>query len=140
MANADLVKKDIKTLINCTNLEFVQKANEIKTDVENFLRVTKINEIRRETAPLTGKESDEEKEKAVKAFNQDKWNRIFKICMTEHTEITYDLIAKMCFTTREEIEKLPPWEFQMIAILLLGDQRVNDFFTQLKLWGLLDTD
>lgn len=133
-------KKPFKTLADCSNLEFVQKANEIKGDVEKFLRATKINEIRREIAPLTGKESDEEKEQIIKAFNRQKWDRIFKRCMVEHADLTYNLIAKMCFTTREEIEQMPPWEFQATAIILLGDRRVNDFFTQLRLWGLLDTD
>ena len=133
-------KKPLKTLANCTNMEFVQKANEIKVDVENFLRATKISDIRRETAKLTGKESKEEKDKIIKEFSQQKWNRIFMTCMSEHTEMTYNLIAKMCFTTREEIEKLSPWEFQSLAIILLGDERINDFFTQLKLLGLLNTD
>lgn len=133
-------EKQMKTLANCSNLEFIQKANEIKSDVETFLRETKISDIRAEIAPLTGKETEEEKGKKLKAFGMQKWNRIFTVCMAEHTELTYNLIAKMCFTTREEIEQLAPFEFQALAIILLGDQRINDFFTQLKLWGLLDTD
>jgi hypothetical protein len=132
--------KPMKTLANCSNMEFIAKANEIKGDVENFLRVTKINDIRKEVAPLTGKETDEEKEKIIKDFNHSKWDRIFKACMTEHTELTYDLVAKMCFSTREEIEALSPWEFQLTAVILLGDSRINDFFTGLRLSGLLDTD
>lgn len=133
-------KEPMKTLANCSNLEFIKKANEIKTDVEAFLKATKIMDIRRETVELTGKETEEEKAAKKKAFNHDKWNRIFKRCMAEHTDMTYDIVAKMCFSSREEIEQLEPWEFQMMAILLLGDKRINDFFTQLRLWGVLDTD
>ena len=36
----------------------------------------------------------------------------------------------------EELEKLSPTEITNLAILLLGNQRINDFFSALSVWGL----
>lgn len=52
---------EMKTLMDCTNTEFLVQANKIKGDVEKFLKTTKISEIRRQRIELTGNETEEEK-------------------------------------------------------------------------------
>lgn len=133
-------KETMKTLINCTNIEFLTQANRIKSDVETFLKETGINVIRRKKTEYSGKETDEEKKALEKKRVEDIWNEIFQATFVERPEMTIDIIAKMCFTTPDEIEKLSPTEITNLAILLLGDRRINDFFTALSAWGLLDTE
>lgn len=129
-------KQEMKTLINCTNVEFLAQATKIKADVEKFIKETKIPELRRQRMPLTGKESEEEKAAAEKQRVEKIWDDIFKATFVERPEMTIDIIAKMCFTTPDEIEKLSPTEITNLAILLLGNQRINDFFSALSVWGL----
>lgn len=133
-------KETMKTLINCTNIEFLTQANRIKSDVEAFLKETGINDIRRKKTAYSGKETDEEKKALEKKRVEDIWNEIFQATFVERPEMTVDIIAKMCFTTSDEIEKLSPTEITNLAILLLGNERINDFFTALSVWGLLDTE
>ncbi len=127
---------EMKTLMDCTNTEFLVQANKIKGDVEKFLKTTKISEIRRQRIELTGNETEEEKKAAEKQHVEKVWDEIFKATFVENTEMTMDIIAKMCFTTHAEIEKLSPTEITNLAILLLGNQRINDFFSALSVWGL----
>ena len=133
-------KETMKTLINCTNIEFLTQANRIKSDVEAFLKETGINDIRRKKTVYSGKETNEEKKALEKKRVEDIWNEIFQATFVERPEMTVDIIAKMCFTTSDEIEKLSPTEITNLAILLLGNERINDFFTALSAWGLLDTE
>lgn len=133
-------KETMKTLINCTNIEFLTQANRIKSDVEAFLKETGINDIRRKKTVYSGKETNEEKKALEKKRVEDIWNEIFQATFVERPEMTVDIIAKMCFTTSDEIEKLSPTEITNLAILLLGNERINDFFTALSVWGLLDTE
>lgn len=129
-------KQEMKTLINCTNVEFLTQATKIKADVEKFIKETRIPELRRQRMPLTGKESEEEKAAAEKQRVEKIWDDIFKATFVERPEMTIDIISKMCFTTPDEIEKLSPTEITNLAILLLGNQRINDFFSALSVWGL----
>lgn len=131
---------ELKTLMNCSNIEFLTQANLIKADVEKFLKETKINEIRRKKLELTGKETDEEKKALDKKRVENIWDEIFKATFVERPEMTMDILAKMCFTTPDVIGELSPTEITNLAILLLGDRRINDFFTALSAWGLLDTE
>lgn len=136
MAKKTEKASEMKTLMDCTSTEFLVQANLIKSDVEEFIKITKIPEIRRQRIQLTGKETDEEKAAAEKQHVERIWNDIFKATFIENPKMTIDIIAKMCFTTAEEIEKLSPTEITNLAILLLGNQRINDFFSALSVWGL----
>ena len=127
---------EMKTLMDCTNTEFLVQANKIKGDVEKFLRATNITEIRRQRIVLSGNETEEEKKAAEKQHIEKVWDDIFKATVIENTEMTMDIISKMCFTTVEDLEKLSPTEITNLAILLLGNQRINDFFSALSVWGL----
>lgn len=126
----------MKTLMDCTSTEFLVQANKIKGDVENFIKVTKIPDIRRQRIDIDSKATDEEKAAAEKQRVEKIWDEIFKATFVENPELTIDIIAKMCFTTVDEIEKLSPTEITNLAILLLGNQRINDFFSALSVWGL----
>lgn len=133
-------KEPMKTLMNCTSTEFLKQANLIKYDVAEFVRATKINDILREGLKLSDDMSDEEKAAAEKKHLGDKWDKIFKVCFVENSEITMKVISGACFTTVDKLEELSPTEITSLAILLLGSQRVNDFFMALKVWGLFDTE
>jgi len=132
-------KQETKTMLNCSNIEFIKQANAIKSDVERFVKATKINEIRSEQLTYTGKETDEEKAELQKKFAHEKWNKILTACFVENTDITMDIIAKMCFTTAAELEKMQPQELEATAVLLLADERINNFFISLKVMGLFGT-
>lgn len=132
-------KAERKTMLNCSNIEFIKQANAIKGDVEKFVAVTGINKIRAEQIKYEGSETEEEKEQLQKAFAHKKWDKILVACFAENTDLTMKLIAKMCFTTVEELEKMTPQELEATAVLLLADSRINDFFISLKVMGLFAT-
>ena len=44
----------------------------------------------------------------------------------------------MCFTEPAEIDELKPYELHNLLFLILSNERLNDFFTSLQLWGLID--
>lgn len=135
-----MAENETKTILNCSSREFLKQMNAVKHDAEKFIRATKINEIQRSGVDIPDDASDEEKAKLRKKAIIEKWETIFNVCFSENCDLTYSLIAKLCFTDVETIEQWTPTQVSEMLILLLADSRINDFFTALSVWGLLNLE
>lgn len=126
-------------MANCPVDEFMQHAYTLRTDVEEFIKYTDLVAIRAEKAPISDDMTEEEKKVTISKHVRDKWERILEASFGENREKTFEIMAKMCFTEVETIKALQPYELNNLALTLLSNSRINDFFTSLRLWGLVNT-
>ena len=127
-------------MAKCDTAQFMKAAYAMVDVVEKFDKATKINDIRAEKLKLDGKETDEEKAEKEKAFIKDKWSRILGSCFGENFDITAEMLAGFCFTTADEIKALAPYEINNLLFIMLSNERTKDFFTSLRLLGLIDSE
>ena len=126
-------------MANCPQDVFMKHAYTLRSDVEEFVKLTGLADIRAEKPELSDDMSEEEKEKARTAHIHSKWDRILSACFGDNAEKSYEIMAKMCFSDTETIKALQPYELNNLALMLLSNSRINDFFTSLRLWGLMNT-
>lgn len=120
----------MKNIANCTTIEFLKQANKIRHEVEKFLDVTGIMEIRKTAPKYESTDTPEIKEKKLKTQAKENLSKILDECLENHTEETVRIIGLACFKTQEEAEQMPVNELFDVVFELIGNERVIDFFTK----------
>ena len=109
--------EELKTLVNCSNVEFLKQANKIRKAVADYLKKTKILDRK------TFKSVDE----------------VLDAMLDENAEDTVKILGLMCFKeTEEEINSLEPADLLVAALDMFTSERVMSFFTRLKNSGLMN--
>ena len=109
--------EELKTLANCSPMEFLRQANKIRKAVAEYLKTTKILDRK------THKSVDE----------------ILDAMLDENAEATVRILGLMCFKeTEEEINSLEPADLLVAALDMFASERVMSFFTRLKNSGLMN--
>lgn len=131
----------MKNLANCSGVEFLTQTNKIRKYVQNWLKETKVLEIRKnkpKKIPIMNEMTDEEKE-AVKEKNkkleqeQAKKNisDMLDSCLETHAEQTLKLLGMMCFIEPSDIESVKVTELLAEFGEIVSDEGVIRFFTSL---------
>ncbi len=120
----------MKNIANCTTIEFLKQANKIRHEVEKFLDVTGIMEIRKTAPTYEPTDTPEIKEEKLKKQAKENLSKILDECLENHTEETVKIIGLTCFKTQEEAEQMPVNELFDVVFELIGNERVIDFFTK----------
>lgn len=129
----------MKTLANCTPVEFLKQTNKIRHEVENLIVDTGIKDILKRQPVLTGKETREEKEEKIRKQNVENLNRILDVLMDANAEKTVEVLGLMCFMSHDEVlQTTMPVLFEPV-LSMLNDVHVVDFFTSLLKLGLTIT-
>lgn len=126
----NIVKPKQKNIANCTTIEFLKQANKIRHEVEKFLDVTGIMEIRKTAPTYEPNDTAEIKKEKLKKQAKENLSKILDECLENHTEETIKIIGLACFKTQEEAEQMPVNELFDVVFELIGNERVIDFFTK----------
>lgn len=121
----------MKTIANCTTIEFLKQANKIRHEVEKFLDVTGIMEIRKTAPVFNDTDTPEEKKEKLTKQAKENLNQILDECLEKHAEETVKIIGLACFKTQEEAEQMPVNELFNVAFELINSERVIDIFTKI---------
>lgn len=129
----------VKTLANCTPVEFLRQTNKIKYAVENYLKLTGAKEILRRRPTFSGSETAAEKAEITKHQWKDNMNTLTDTVLDTYAEQTAELIGLMCFMDKEQISNT-----QMINLLyplleLIQNKQVMSFFQALVSLGQTNT-
>lgn len=137
----------IKTLSNCTDVEFLRQTNRIRKEVKKWLDVTKIPEIRKrlpalEKVPEGASQEERERiaaanKKAAEAQGLANVDAILDEALEKHPEETVRVIKLCCFL---DPDKEPPKRitYYMAAFAeMLKDKDVLDFFSSLRNLGTM---
>lgn len=137
--SANTPAQNVKTLVNCTPVEFLRQTNKIKYAVEDYLKFTRAKEILRRRPAFTGKETAEEKAEITEKQWKDNINTLSDVILDTYAEQTAELIGLMCFMDKEQVSNT-----QMITLLfslleLIQNRQVAAFFQSLLSLGQTNT-
>ena len=141
--------ENIKTLANCTDVEFLRQTNKIRHAVEEWLTATDIANIRKRVAKLQEipegidskkAEAIEEKNKKLEAEQLHKnINDMLDAMLEEYPEQTLKIIRLCCFVEPDDDSRRVTYYLGAFS-QMMGDQDVLDFFSSLlnmaKMFGL----
>lgn len=108
--------EELKTLVNCSNVEFLRQANKIRKAVSDYLKKTKI--------------LDKKEFKSV--------DEVLDAMLEDNAEDTVKILGLMCFKEGNEVDDVPPVDLLTAALDMLTSERVMSFFTRLKNSGLMN--
>ena len=129
------MKKETKTLANCTTAEFLRQTNKIRHAVAEYLDYTKILEVRKNKPALTDDMTEDEKKAAMNAQAKKNISDMLDIALEDNAEATTRVLGLVCFIDdAKECENLDP--FAVLDVIL--SERVLGFFTRLMQSGLID--
>jgi hypothetical protein len=138
------MKKEIKTIANCTDEEFLKQSVKIRYAVEEWLNVTGILDIRKRMPQLEKITSNmtEEEEQTVKERNEKitreqirkNFNDILDEALEKHPKETLKVIRLCCFVEPDDNSRKVTYYLGAFA-QILNDKDVMDFFTSLVSMG-----
>lgn len=131
-------KQEIKTLANCTDIEFLQQTNKIRHAVQNWLTVTDIVNIKNRMAETKAIPKDEEQAQIVRENNielvrQQTMKNIDDILdsiLEDHPEETLKVLRLCCFVDPDDDSHKITYYLGAFS-QMMKNQEVIDFFTSL---------
>lgn len=150
MDNNTEVIEVTKNLATCSSVEFLRQSNKIRHAVQNWLKDTKLMEIRKRKASgkksVTNEMTADEKA-AVQAENarldrqqaKQNFSDMLDACLEQHTEETLRVLALMCFVEPKDADKIPANVLMGNFAEMLGDDGVMSFFISLMKWEAIVT-
>lgn len=130
----------MKTLENCSPVEFLRQTNKIRHAAAGFMKETGVLEIRKHRPELTGKETDAEKKAALDKQARQNLSDMADLLMDTNAEKTAELLGMLCFMEPEDVAKAKGIDFLTPAIELMNSQPVMDFLLSLAKLEQMITD
>lgn len=124
-------KPRMKTLANCTPVEFLRQTNKIRHAAAGFMKETGVLELRKRRPELTGKETDEEKKAALDKQARKNLSDMADLLMDTNAEKTAELLGMLCFMEPEEVSNAKGIDFMTPAFEFLNTKPVIDFLLSL---------
>lgn len=133
-------KPVMKTLANCTPVEFLRQTNRIRHAAAGLLKKAEISEIRKRMPALSGNETPEQKKEAMKKQGEKNFSDILDTLMETNAEDTAAVMAMMCFQNPKDMENATGMEYLSAALELIQSKPVMDFFLMLMGSAQTSTD
>ena len=121
----------MKTLANCNPREFLVQTNKIRKSAADWLKKTRIFEIRQKQPVYTPGMTKEEKEEAQRKQVRENLREILDSMLDEYPEETADLMGLVCFIEPEDLENHKMTEILGAVAEVIADRDVISFFTSL---------
>ena len=132
--------ENIKTLANCTDVEFLQQTNKIRHAVEEWLTATDIANIRKRMPKLEAipKGMDKEQAKLIKEKNdelikeqvKENFDNVMDAMLEEHPDETLKILRLCCFVEPDDESHKITYYLGALG-QMFGDEDVLNFFTSL---------
>lgn len=123
--------RSMKTLANCTPVEFLRQTNKIRHAVADLFGAAGIAEIRKNLPLLTGEETEEEKREKTDKQGMENFSKILDALLDTNAEATASLLAMMCFREPKDIENDTGMEYLGAALALFESKAVRNFLLML---------
>ena len=133
-------KPRMKTLANCSPVEFLRQTNKIRHAAAWFMKETGVLELRKRRPELTGKETEAEKKAARDKQARQNLSDMADLLMDTNAEKTAELLGMLCFMEPEEVANANGIDFLTPAIELLNSRPVIDFLLSLAKLGEMSTE
>lgn len=123
---------EIKTLLNCDTYEFFKALNSMRNDIDNYFKVTKINDIVYKSYDIPEDLDEKEREKRFIQQGNERFNKVVVTCFGENLDLTYDFLTKVCFGNEEYVKSLGEVEIVNFIFKFFTHKRVIPFFATYK--------
>lgn len=131
----------MKHLANCSGEEFLRQTNKIRKAAAEWLKETKILEIRKnqpKIKPITP-DMDDVKAAKIKAENDLKLREqvhknisdMLDAALEVNAKKTFELLAMLCFVEPKDADTHKPTEYIKAFGEMIADEDILDFFTSL---------
>ncbi len=135
-----------KNLANCKPSEFLRQTNRVRKSVENWLKKTRVMEIRSrkvEGLEVIPPEADAETKAAIRKSNaqiiaaqqRKNFNDILNAAMEECPDETLELLGLLCFVEPQNVDDHKVSFYLANLAEILSDADVLNFFTSLAQLG-----
>ena len=121
----------MKTLANCSPVEFLVQTNKIRRSVESWLTLTKVMEIRKRLPELPQGAKPEDVKKARQEQAKKNFSSILDSVLEEHPQETAELLGMLCFIEPEDLGNHSMLEIISSVNELIASPEVLSFFTSL---------
>lgn len=122
----------MKTLANCTPVEFLKQTNQIRHFAADLFTKAGIKEIRARQPELTGEESAEEKSQKIKDQGAKNLSDMLDALLEIDAEGTVKLLGMMCFMSPEDALASNGVDLLGNAMELLNSKPVMGFLMTLS--------
>lgn len=121
----------MKTLANCSPVEFLRQTNKIRHAAAGFMKETGVLELRKRRPELTGKETDAEKKASLDKQARKNLSDMADLLMDTNAEKTAELLGMLCFMEPKDVANAKGIDFMTPAIEFLNTKPVIDFLLSL---------
>lgn len=131
----------IKTLANCTDVEFLRQTNKIRHAVKKWIDITDIVNIRKRKAELVeipkgtnkaeAQRINESNMQLIKEQGLKNFDAILDSMLEEHPEETLEIIRLCCFVDPKDDTHKVTYYLEAFTEML-NDENVVSFFTSLQ--------
>jgi len=130
----------MKTLANCSDVEFLKQTNKIRKYAETWLKDTGVLDIRKRELPTPEEDMpDDKKREFYRANAKERLDDMLDAVLEDHAEETARLLRMLCFIDPDDTETLKMPQLLKAATDMLENQETLDFFTSLGRLGLMNT-
>jgi hypothetical protein len=129
----------MKTLANCSDVEFLRQTNKIRKYVEKWVKDTGIMDIRNRKQPETSGLDGDTKKEVYRAEAKQRLDDILDAALDTHAEETAGLLRLLCFMEPDDTESVKMPQLLGAASDMMNNQETLDFFTSLWRLGLMNT-
>lgn len=129
----------MKSIANLNGADFLRQCNKIRKQAAFLLHETGVMEIRKHQPELTGDESAEEKDAAMKAQSKKNLDAMLDRLLEEKAEETAALISLLA-VPEEGDEEASGIDLALCGVEILANQKVLDFLSSLMKLDLTSMD
>lgn len=121
----------MKTLANCSPVEFLVQTNKIRRSAEKWLTLTQIMEIRKRMPAIPKSATADDIKKARQEQAKKNFSAILDSVLEEHPQETAELLGMLCFIEPDDLGNHSMLEIISSVNELVASQEVLSFFTSL---------
>lgn len=125
----------MKTLANCNPREFLRQTAKIRRQAEDWLRKTRILQIREKQPTITDDMTEEEKKEAMRRQVQANLSEMLDSMLDQYPDETAELLGLLCFIEPEDLDGVEFKQILRAVTEIINDKDVLDFFISLMRLG-----
>lgn len=125
----------MKTLANCNPREFLRQTAKIRKQAEDWLRKTRILQIREKQPTITDDMTEEEKKEAMRRQVQANLSEMLDSMLDQYPDETAELLGLLCFIEPADLDGVEFKQILRAVTEIINDKDVLDFFISLMRLG-----
>lgn len=121
----------MKNLATCNVREFLAQTNKIRKSVANWLSLTQVLEIRKNTPTIPDGATEEERKEIMTKQAKENMSAMLDSVLEKHPEETAEMLGLMCFIEPDDLDNHKMTELLSSFDEMMNCEEVFSFFISL---------